>query len=50
MLILLMLETDIPALGVKTMPVDALAPKVARAPAGMVLAVEDRQYALLSWN
>ena len=37
MLTLMML--DIPALGANTMPADALAPKVARASAGMVLAV-----------
>ena len=30
---------NIPALGVNTMPADALAPKVASASAGMVLAV-----------
>ena len=38
-LTLLMMETDIQVLGVNTMPADALAPKVARASAGMVLAV-----------
>ena len=35
---------DIPAFGVITMPADALAPKVSRASAGMVL---DREHALL---
>ena len=35
------------ALGVNTTPADALAPKVARASAGMVLALKDRQYILL---
>ena len=35
----LMLEKDILAFGVITMPADALAPKVARTSAGMVLAV-----------
>ena len=35
---LLMLEMNILALGVHTMPADALAPKVARASAGIVLA------------
>ena len=32
------------------MPAGALAPKVANASAGMVLAVEDRQHVLLSCN
>ena len=35
----MMLEINILALGVNTMPADALAPKVARAFADMVLAV-----------
>ena len=39
LLILLMLEMNILALGVNSMPADALAPKVARVSAGMVLAV-----------
>ena len=43
-LTLLMLEMDIPILGVSTMSADALAPKVARASAGMVLAVQDWQH------
>ena len=34
-----MLETEYSSLGVNTMPADALAPKVARASAGKVLAV-----------
>ena len=34
-----MLETEFPALGVNTMPADALAPKVASASEGMVMAV-----------
>ena len=33
--------------GVNTIPADALAPKVIRASAGMVLAVQDRQHILL---
>ena len=33
--------------GVNAMPADSLAPKVARASAGMVLTVQDRQYVLL---
>ena len=44
-LTLLMLE--IPAMGISTMPADALAPKVARASAGMVLAVWNRWRVLL---
>ena len=36
-----------PALGSNTMPADALAPKVAKVSAGMVLAVQDRQHVLL---
>ena len=35
------------ALGVNTTPADALASKVARASAGMVLALKDRQHILL---
>ena len=35
----LMLETEYSGLGVNTMPADALAPKVARASTGMLLAV-----------
>ena len=38
-LTLLMLETEFFGFGVNTMPADALAPEVARASAGMVLAV-----------
>ena len=38
-LIILMLETEYMALGINTIPADALTPKVARASAGMVLAV-----------
>ena len=34
-----MLETEYPVLEINTMSADALAPKVARASAGMVLAV-----------
>ena len=34
-----MLEMEIPALGVNTIPANALAPKVVRASTGMVLAV-----------
>ena len=45
-----MLGRNIPVLGVNTMPADALAPKVARASAAMVLAVYDRQHALLLSN
>ena len=37
----------IPAFGVNTMPANALAPKVASASAGMVLAGQDRQHVLL---
>ena len=37
-------------LGVNTMPADALAPEVASASAGMVLAVYDRQHVLLFQN
>ena len=40
-------KRNIPALGVNTMPADALAPKVDRAPAGMVLSVYDRQHVAL---
>ena len=39
-----MLETKYSSFGVNTMPADALAPKVARASAGMVLLVYDRQH------
>ena len=42
-----MLETDYSGFGVNNMPADALAPKVARASAGMVMAVLDRQHLLL---
>ena len=38
---------NISAFGDNTMPADALAPKVIKASAGMILAVQDRQYALL---
>ena len=38
---------NIPAVGANTMPADALGPKVARAPANMALAVQDRQHVLL---
>ena len=38
-LTILMLRRNIPAMGGNTMPADALAPKVARASAGMVLAL-----------
>ena len=41
-----MLERNIPALGVNTLPADALAPKVTRASVGMVFAVFDRQHAI----
>ena len=41
-LTLLVLETDFSGLGINTMPDDALTPKIARASAGMVLAVMDR--------
>ena len=34
-----MVDTEFPALGANTMPADALAPKVARASPGMLLAV-----------
>ena len=40
-------KRNIPVSGVNAMSADALAPEVARASAGMVLAVEDRQYVLL---
>ena len=46
-LTLLMLEREYFGFGgVNTMPVDALAPKVARASAGMVLTVYDRHHEL----
>ena len=35
---------NIPALGVNTMPADALAPEVARASTGMVFSASDRQH------
>ena len=38
-LTILMLRRNIPAMGGNTMPADALAPKVPRASAGMVLAL-----------
>ena len=44
---LLMLEMEYSSFGVNTMPADALAPKLARASAAMVLAVYDRQHILL---
>ena len=47
MLTLVMLAIEYSGFGVNTMPADALAPKVARAPAGMVLAVKDEQHLLL---
>ena len=46
-LTLLMLETEFLALGANSMPADALAPNIPRASAGMILAMQDRQYALL---
>ena len=42
-----MLEMDYSGFGVNTMPADALALKVARVSAGMVLAMLDRQHAFL---
>ena len=42
-----MLETEYSGFGVNTMPADALAPKVARASADMVLVLLDRQHVLL---
>ena len=44
-----MLETEYSSFGcnTRTLPADALAPKVAKASAGMVLAVQDRQHVLL---
>ena len=45
-----MLETEYSGFGVITTPADALDPKVARASAGMVLAVYDRQHVLLFQN
>ena len=43
----MMLEMEYSSFGVNTMPADALAPKLARASAAMVLAVYDRQHILL---
>ena len=43
----LMLEMEYSGLGVNTMPADALAPKVSRASAGMVLSALDRQHVRL---
>ena len=42
-----MLEIDYSSFGVNTMPIDVLAPKIARASAGIILAVKDRQHVLL---
>ena len=41
-----MLEMEYSSFGMNTMPTEALAPKVTRASAGMVLAVLERQYVL----
>ena len=43
----LMLKMEYSGFGVNTMPADAVAPKVARASADIVLTVQDRQYVLL---
>ena len=40
-------NSNIPALGINTMPVDALVPRVARAAAGMAYTGKDRRHLLL---